>query len=142
VVWAPITRLGKTLDKKGNEPSAARVTRKRAMCDCAQITHFARSPFRLIHSACTVRKSRTKSRRINAVILYRNDRARRMHRYYRLDVQPNLFGEWCLMRERGRIGSSGGQLRSLPFATEQEAEAALAKAATRETKTQLCISPG
>jgi predicted DNA-binding WGR domain protein len=108
----------------------------------SEITHFARSPFRLIHSACTVRKSRTKSRRINAVILYRNDRARRMHRYYRLDVQPNLFGEWCLMRERGRIGSSGGQLRSLPFATEQEAEAALAKAATRETKTQLCISPG
>jgi len=44
---------------------------------------------------------------MNAVILYRVDAARRMHRYYRMDVQPNLFGEWCLMREWGRIGSAG-----------------------------------
>ena len=36
-----------------------------------------------------------------------------MHRYYRMDVQPDLFGEWCLMREWGRIGSAG-QTRHSP----------------------------
>ena len=56
-----------------------------------------------------------------AVILYRTDADKRMHRFYRMDVQPNLFGEWCLMREWGRIGSTG-QMRSLPFPTPQEAE--------------------
>ncbi len=61
---------------------------------------------------------------MNAVILFRVDTTRRMHRYYRMDVPPNLFGEWCLMREWGRIGSTG-QTRSLPFPTPQEAEAAL-----------------
>jgi len=62
---------------------------------------------------------------VSAVILYRIDDSKRMHRYYRMDVQPNLFGEWCLMRDWGRIGSSGGQTRSLPFPTPQAAEAAL-----------------
>jgi predicted DNA-binding WGR domain protein len=68
---------------------------------------------------------------MNAVILYRINRVKRMHRYYRMDVQPDLFGEWCLMRKWGRIGSAG-QARSLvnwaafrPRPTPQEAEAAL-----------------
>ena len=61
---------------------------------------------------------------MNAVILYRIDRARHMHRFYRLDVQPDLFGQWCLMREWGRIGSPG-RTRSLPFPTPAEAELAL-----------------
>lgn len=61
---------------------------------------------------------------MNAVILYRINDARHMHRYYRMDVQPDLFGEWCLIREWGRIGSSG-QTRTIPFPTPQEAEAAL-----------------
>jgi predicted DNA-binding WGR domain protein len=60
---------------------------------------------------------------MNDVVLYRIDDAKRMYRYYRLDVQPNLFGEWCLMREWGRIGSTG-KMRSLPFPTPQEAYAA------------------
>ncbi|MGA2903182.1 MAG: WGR domain-containing protein [Candidatus Korobacteraceae bacterium] len=61
---------------------------------------------------------------MNAVILYRIDHARNMHRFYRLDVQSDLFGAWCLMREWGRIGSAG-QTRSVPFRTSQEAHAAL-----------------
>jgi predicted DNA-binding WGR domain protein len=61
-----------------------------------------------------------------ATILYRIDSARRMHRFYRLDVQPDLFGNWCLMREWGRIGSTG-QTRSCPFPTEPEAHTALDK---------------
>jgi predicted DNA-binding WGR domain protein len=61
-----------------------------------------------------------------AVILYRIDDTKRMHRFYRLDVQPDLFGAWCLMREWGRI-SSGGRTRSVSYATSQEAQAALTK---------------
>jgi predicted DNA-binding WGR domain protein len=61
---------------------------------------------------------------MTATILYRIDRAKNMHRFYRLDVQPDLFGQWCLMREWGRIGSSG-QMRSAPFPTRPEAQTAL-----------------
>jgi predicted DNA-binding WGR domain protein len=63
---------------------------------------------------------------VNTVILYRIDESKRMHRFYCMDVQPDLFGQWCLMREWGRIGSSG-RTSSLPFATPQEAWAALDK---------------
>ncbi len=63
---------------------------------------------------------------MTAVILYRIDASRRMHRFYRLDVQPDLFGAWCVMREWGRIGSTG-QTRSTPFPSAQEAQAALAR---------------
>lgn len=37
--------------------------------------------------------------------LTRSDPARNMHRYYRLDVQPDLFGMWCFVREWGRIAA-------------------------------------
>jgi predicted DNA-binding WGR domain protein len=60
---------------------------------------------------------------MTAVILYRIDSSKRMYRYYRMDLQPDLFGEWCLMKEWGRIGS-GGQTRSVPFPTPQEAQGA------------------
>jgi predicted DNA-binding WGR domain protein len=63
---------------------------------------------------------------MTAIILYRIDASKRMHRFYRLDVQPDLFGQWCLMREWGRIGSTG-QVRIVPFPTAQEAQAALDK---------------
>jgi predicted DNA-binding WGR domain protein len=53
---------------------------------------------------------------MTAAILYRIDPAKRMHRFYRTDVQPDLFGQWCLMREWGRIGSTG-QTRNVPFPT-------------------------
>jgi hypothetical protein len=46
--------------------------------------------------------------------------------HYRLDVQPDLFGEWCFVREWGRIGRPG-QMRSAPYPTEQEAQAALVR---------------
>jgi predicted DNA-binding WGR domain protein len=63
---------------------------------------------------------------MNSVILYRIENVRRMHRFYRMDVQPTLFGQWCLIREWGRIGSTG-QTRSLHFPTAAEAHAALYK---------------
>lgn len=63
---------------------------------------------------------------MTATVLYRIDQAKHMHRFYRLDVQPDLFGQWCLMREWGRIGSTG-QTRSLPFPSPEAAAAALDK---------------
>jgi hypothetical protein len=44
---------------------------------------------------------------MNALTLHRIDPARNMRRFYRLDVQPDLFGLWLLMREWGRIGRPG-----------------------------------
>jgi predicted DNA-binding WGR domain protein len=61
---------------------------------------------------------------MTATVLYRIDRDKRMHRFYRLDVQPDLFGQWCLMKEWGRIRTTGRE-RSVPYPTPQQAEAAL-----------------
>ena len=63
---------------------------------------------------------------MTAIVLYRIGHAKHMHRYYRMDVQPDLFGQWRLMREWGRIGSTS-QTRSAPFRTPHEAHAALDK---------------
>jgi predicted DNA-binding WGR domain protein len=62
---------------------------------------------------------------MTATILYRIDGSRNMHRYYRLDVQQDLFGAWCLMREWGRIGQGGGQTRIESYSTPAGAETAL-----------------
>jgi predicted DNA-binding WGR domain protein len=61
---------------------------------------------------------------MTAVTLHRSDPAKNLHRYYRLDVQRDLFGQWCFIREWGRTGSAG-QTRILPFPTPAQAEAAL-----------------
>ena len=61
---------------------------------------------------------------MTAITLTRSDPARNLHRYYRLDVQPDLFRAWCFVREWGRIGSAG-QVRQIPFPTPDEARAAL-----------------
>jgi len=42
---------------------------------------------------------------MNAVHLRRVDPARNMHRFYRLDVQPDLCGGVLLMKEWGHIGA-------------------------------------
>ena len=47
-----------------------------------------------------------------------------MARFYRMAVMPNLFGEWTLYREWGRIGQ-GGQVRMDWFEDEKQAVAAL-----------------
>lgn len=60
---------------------------------------------------------------MTAVVLERINAASNMMRFYRLDVQQTLFGEWALVREWGRIGS-GGTVRSAVFDSEEAAEAA------------------
>lgn len=60
----------------------------------------------------------------SALTLRHVDAARNMNRFYRLDVQPDLFGEWSLVREWGRIGRPG-QVRLESFPSAPQAEAAL-----------------
>jgi predicted DNA-binding WGR domain protein len=61
---------------------------------------------------------------MSAITLHRTDSARNMRRFYRLDMQPDLFGEWCVVREWGWIGQ-GGQMRVVPYSTMTEAQTAL-----------------
>lgn len=68
-----------------------------------------------------------------SVTLTRRDPIRNLQRYYRLDVQPDLFGSWCLIREWGRIGQSG-QARSTPYPTADEAQAALERQRRRKER--------
>ncbi|WP_424991344.1 WGR domain-containing protein [Fluviibacterium sp. S390] len=42
-------------------------------------------------------------------------------RFYRIEIVRGLFGDWGLVRNWGRIGSSG-QLRTAWFDTESEAK--------------------
>lgn len=65
------------------------------------------------------------------IMLYRTDPARNMQRWYYLDIQPDLFGSHCLIKEWGRMGHSG-QFRSIPYPTKNEAQAAFYK--QREAK--------
>jgi predicted DNA-binding WGR domain protein len=44
---------------------------------------------------------------MTAVHIRRVDPARNMRRFYRLDVQPDLFGWVLLVKERGRIDERG-----------------------------------
>jgi predicted DNA-binding WGR domain protein len=48
------------------------------------------------------------------VYLTRRDPARRLARFYRMLIAPTLFGEWALIREWGRIGSSG-TVKATPY---------------------------
>lgn len=36
---------------------------------------------------------------MTALTLTRSDPAKNLHRYYRLDMQPDLFGAWCFIRK-------------------------------------------
>lgn len=45
-----------------------------------------------------------------SVYLTRRESTKNVARFYRMFIAPNLWGEWCLFREWGRIGA-GGQVR-------------------------------
>jgi predicted DNA-binding WGR domain protein len=47
------------------------------------------------------------------IYLTKTDPAQNMSRFYTLDIQPTLFGEWALLREWGRIGRAGQSRRAL-----------------------------
>ncbi len=56
--------------------------------------------------------------------LTRIDPAQNMRRFYRLALQPDLFGGCTLIREWGRIGR-GGQMKQEAFPNEGQAVDAL-----------------
>ena len=70
---------------------------------------------------------------MNAVHLRRIDPARNMHRFYRLDVQPDLFGGVLLVKEWGRIGARG-RMVAPRYDTEALAAAALQRQAERKQR--------
>ncbi len=57
------------------------------------------------------------------VHLTRIDEEANMRRFYRLSVQPGLFGDWSLIREWGRIGTRGQSMTEW-FEGENAADAA------------------
>ncbi|WP_163836748.1 WGR domain-containing protein [Spartinivicinus ruber] len=48
------------------------------------------------------------------------------HKFYTLLIQKDLFGDWSLLRQWGRIGTKG-QTKIDTFASYEEAQAALSK---------------
>lgn len=60
------------------------------------------------------------------ITLYRVNASKDMFRFYRLDIQPDLFGNLCLLVEWGRIGGSG-RIRIISYQTEDEAQLAFHK---------------
>jgi predicted DNA-binding WGR domain protein len=53
------------------------------------------------------------------------DPAKSMRRFYRLSVEPTLFGDVALLREWGRIGAKGGRRREDWHVSTLDADAAL-----------------
>ena len=53
--------------------------------------------------------------------LIRIDPPNNVHRFYRMEIMPGLFGDWSLVREWGRIGQSG-QVRIDWFPSEAAAK--------------------
>ena len=61
-------------------------------------------------------------------------------RFYRMSVMPNLFGEWTLYREWGRIGQ-GGQVRMDWFDSEDQAIGALIELETVKRRRGYWVEP-
>jgi predicted DNA-binding WGR domain protein len=70
---------------------------------------------------------------MTACTLYRIDPARRMARFYALDVQRDLFGYVVLTRQWGRIGTQGRRVGEA-HVSEALAMAALQRQAERKRR--------
>ncbi len=70
---------------------------------------------------------------MSAIALHRSDPTKNLHRYYRLDGEPDLFGAWCFIREWRRIGQAG-QTRTVPFPTPTEAQVVLERQRRRKER--------
>jgi predicted DNA-binding WGR domain protein len=66
---------------------------------------------------------------------------RNMARFYALDLQPNLFGEWSAIKEWGRIGRAG-QGRSALYAERVQAETAFSRELGRRIRRGYRASAG
>lgn len=64
-----------------------------------------------------------------------------MHRFYRLDVQRDLFWQWCLIREWGSLGRAG-QTRIAAFPTQVEAQVAIDRQRQVKARRGRCEATG
>ena len=67
------------------------------------------------------------------VLLRRIDDARNMRRFYQLDMQPDLFGGVLLVKQWGRIGTSG-RIVDESYSDEALAADAMQKQADRKRR--------
>ncbi len=67
------------------------------------------------------------------VELHRIDPAKNMRRFYRLDIAPDLFGGFLLLRQWGRIGA-GGRIKAERYDAEAPALDALRRQAERKRR--------
>jgi predicted DNA-binding WGR domain protein len=65
--------------------------------------------------------------------LKKTDETQNMHRFYRMSLQPDLFGNISLLREWGRIGYRG-QIRVDTHEEKAEAAKAMIKLATEKQR--------
>jgi predicted DNA-binding WGR domain protein len=70
---------------------------------------------------------------MNVCELRRIDPTRNMRRFYRLDIEPDLFGGFLLMKQWGRIGACG-QTKAERYDNEALAAAALQRQAERKRR--------
>lgn len=70
---------------------------------------------------------------MRAVHLIRIDPARNMRRFYALDVQPDLFGGFAVVKVWGRIGARGRMMDEL-HPTEADAITAMQRQAERKRR--------
>ena len=70
---------------------------------------------------------------MTALHLRRIDPSRNMRRFYRLDMQPDLFGGVLLMKEWGRIGARG-RIMAERYDSEALAVDALQRQAARKRR--------
>jgi predicted DNA-binding WGR domain protein len=77
---------------------------------------------------------------MTALHLRRVDFARNMCRFYRLDVQPDLFGGVLLVKEWGRIGAQGRMVAE-SYESETLAAVALQRQAERKRRRGYISSP-
>lgn len=74
------------------------------------------------------------------IYLTKIDPAKNQARFYIIDVQPTLFGEWALVRQWGRIGAEGRK-RSRFYPARPEAEAAMSSELRRRSQRGYVAGP-
>jgi predicted DNA-binding WGR domain protein len=72
-----------------------------------------------------------------AVYMERSDRTCNLARFYQVDIQPTLFGDWAVISQWGRIGTHGRTQQDW-FASLLEAQTA--QACRVERKRRRCYA--
>ena len=75
-----------------------------------------------------------------AVYMERFDHTRNLARFYQVEIQPTLFGDWAVVRRWGRIGTHGRAQQDW-FTSLPEAQTAQARRVTRKHRRGYSQSP-